>query len=56
MIDSLNYKLSDIKRDANALARNQDLPESCHREIVLFNEKIDFSVDANSFSSFLSAN
>jgi len=41
MIDSLNNKFSDIKRDANTLAGNQDLPESCRREMVLFNEKIN---------------
>lgn len=41
MIDSLNNKVSDIKREANALSRNEDLPESCRREIVLFNEKIN---------------
>ncbi len=41
MIDSLNNKVSDIKRDANALAGNDDLPESCRREIALFNEKIN---------------
>lgn len=41
MIDSLNAKFSDIKRDANALAENQDLPESCRLEILRFNEKIN---------------
>ena len=41
MIDSLNTKFSDIKRDANALAGKEDLPESCRREIVGFNEKIN---------------
>ncbi len=41
MIDSLNTKFSDIKRDANALAEKKDLPESYRREIVRFNEKIN---------------
>lgn len=41
MIDSLNTKFSDIKKDANALAEKKDLPESCRREIVRFNEKIN---------------
>jgi methyl-accepting chemotaxis protein len=41
MIDSLNHKVSDIKRDADTLAGNQDLPENCRREIVVFNEKIN---------------
>jgi methyl-accepting chemotaxis protein len=41
MIDSLNNKVADIKQDANALAMNEALPESCRREILLFNEKIN---------------
>ena len=41
MVESLNNNLSDIRIHAHALAEKKDLPETCRREILQLNEKIN---------------
>jgi len=43
MIEQLNQRLSGIKQQASALADNKELSETCRREIMQLNEKIDSS-------------
>lgn len=43
MIEQLNAKLSDIQKQAAALADNKDLSEACRKDIMQLNEKINSS-------------
>jgi methyl-accepting chemotaxis protein len=43
MIDHLNAELTDINNQAAALSEKKDLPESCRKDILRLNEKINSS-------------